>query len=117
MDGRGNSIGPDLTKYHQSGTLKRLIESILDPNQEISPKYSTVTITTTDGKVFAGLPLQGPGEEGVERFVKSDGSMIDVRTAIIESKTSTNLSIMPTGLEKQLSIEEIRDLAAYLLQN
>ena len=48
------------------------------------------------------------------RLRRPDGTAIEVRRSDIDELRSTGLSFMPEGLEKQVDIQSMADLLAYL---
>ena len=115
LDGRGGSIGPDLTGIGQRMDRSRLIDSILQPSKEIAPQYVPWTIVTKEGEVKTGLPIDVHDTGATyEKFVGSDGVPFTLQSADIEERKASDTSIMPAGLEKLLSPEELRDLLAAL---
>jgi putative heme-binding domain-containing protein len=115
LDGRGGNIGPDLTSIGQRMTRERLLESILQPGKEIAPQYVPWTIVTKSGEVKTGLYVDVHDTGATyETFVGSDGVRFTLPSADIEERKASDTSIMPAGLEKLLSPEELRDLLAAL---
>jgi putative membrane-bound dehydrogenase-like protein len=118
--GRGAKTGPDLTTVagtsDQPGamTSKRVLESILHPSKEVGPLYVAWRIVTTEGRVLTGLKLDAPGAGERIRFQGADGDPFEVGLEEIESQGPVETSIMPTGLEDAMSLEELRDLIAFL---
>ncbi len=55
VDLRGGRFGPDLSRIGRSRNLPHLRESLLDPDADIAPGYSTVAVTETDGTVLEGV--------------------------------------------------------------
>ncbi len=108
----GGMTGPDLTRIGSIRQERDLLESILYPSLSFVRSYEPVVISTVDGKVVNGLIRNetaeeitlatGPNKE--ERVKKSD---------IDEMKPST-VSIMPAGLDKQLSQQDLLDLVTFL---
>jgi len=113
-DGRGASVGPQLTSLAGTIDRRRLLDSILHPSHEIGPMYTTWKVLTTDGRAIAGLKLNGGGVGQSARYLLADATTVDVPLEDIDVQEASTLSIMPQGLEKILSIEQIRDLLAYL---
>ena len=111
---RGGEIGPDLTLIHLRGDKRWLLETILDPNRDVAPKYANVIIETRDGRTITGLPLAGPGNDGFETLVQSDGTPITLPLTEIDRRHPTTQSVMPTGLGTLLSDDELADLLAFL---
>lgn len=116
MNGRGKSIGPDLTTIrNQTGiTQNWLLEHIVNPNAEMAPYYRPQMLVTVDGEVMTGLVI---GKEGKKQaYVGADGNIFLVAKDDIEERREVETSIMPTGLLDNLTPNEIRDLIAYLLE-
>ena len=115
--GRGSKTGPDLTTLAGQMTSLRLIESILDPSKEVGPLYVPWRVLTVDGKVLTGLKLDRAGVNNSLRFQGADGNMFEVPLADIDVQEPIQQSIMPAGLEESMSVDELRDLVAFLTQN
>jgi putative heme-binding domain-containing protein len=113
-DGRGGRVGPDLTLLGRTSSREHIIASILQPSQEIAPEFQSWLLTTKDGKTLSGLRLQKPGDDGVEDYADSAGNKFSLRTEEIESRQPSITSIMPDGLEKLISIDDLRDLVTFL---
>ncbi|MCH5377360.1 MAG: c-type cytochrome, partial [Planctomycetes bacterium] len=114
--GRGASTGPDLSTLSGQMTPRRLMESILQPSKEIGPLYVPWRVITVDGHILTGLKLDAPGVGNSLRFQGADGMVFEVPLQDIEQQEPTDQSIMPTGLETTMSIEELRDLTAFLIR-
>jgi len=113
-DGRGAGVGPDLTSIAGNIDRRRILDSILNPSREIGPMYTTWKVLTTDGRVIAGLKLNGGGVGESNRYLLADSTTVDVAQGDIESQESSDKSIMPEGLAQLLTIDELRDLLAFL---
>jgi hypothetical protein len=113
MDGRGGRIGPDLTVTPPALSRPRLIESILRPSKEIAPLFVPWAIETTDGRALVGL-LASEGLTGEQTYVDPQGQSFTLRPLEIAARVAHTKSLMPDGLEKTLTVQEFRDLLAYL---
>lgn len=108
----GGTVGPDLTRISEVRTERDLLESIVYPSASLVRSYEPVTVTTRDGNEIAGILrsendrelviVSGPGAE--QRIPRSD---------VREQKPGT-VSLMPAGLDSQLSRQELADLLAFL---
>jgi putative membrane-bound dehydrogenase-like protein len=112
--GRGGRIGPDLTRIADSMTRERIVESILQPDQEVAPHYQPYLLITDDGKTHTGLRMPEGGDDGTEEYIDSAGRHFRLPSNTIEVREATSTSIMPSGLESVVSIEDLRDLVAFL---
>jgi hypothetical protein len=113
-DGRGGTVGPDLSNIHDSNSRDRIIASILQPSQEIAPHYQSWILVTKDGKSRSGLRLAKAGDDGVEPYIDSEGNTFTLKSEEIDVREPSPVSIMPDGLEQLLSIEDLRDLVTFL---
>ena len=58
---RGKGLGPDLTTVSSRFRPVEILESIVEPSKVISDQYKPVTVATTDGKVYNGMPVVTDG--------------------------------------------------------
>ena len=114
--GRGGRIGPELTHIAQQSSRARTIASILDPNAEIAPHYQAWLLRTVDGKTHVGLRLAKGGDDGEEPYADPAGRTFILPSDTIEHRQPSAASIMPAGLEKSLTIEDLRDLVTFLTE-
>ena len=117
MQGRGSSVGPDLTGIHKQTDITEdwLLKHIVNPNAEMAPYYRPQQLLTVAGKVLTGLVV---GIEGkVQTYVAADGTTFSVDKNDVEERYEVKTSIMPVDLLKALSVDEIRHLIAYLLSD
>jgi len=114
LDGRGSPVGPDLTDIGKRIDRRKLIQSILQPSHEIGPTYVPYILETEDGRVLTGLS-QGFNEAGTrETFLGPDGKSFELAITEIESRKMSTKSLMPDGLEKVFTAEELADILAAL---
>lgn len=109
--GKGQEVGPDIT-LNGRGSFEQLLSNVFDPSLVIGAAYQARTVVTRDGRVMMGLVT----EESPERVVlKVQGGKLETiaRDDIDEMEVS-RLSMMPEGLEQQLTPQEIADLFAFL---
>jgi putative membrane-bound dehydrogenase-like protein len=108
----GGRIGPDLTKVASIRTDRDLLESILFPSASLVRSYEPIVVATADGRVFNGL-VQEDTPEGMLLVTGLNQDMRISRAVIDEIRPGT-ASIMPAGLDQQLSPQELADLLAFL---
>ena len=106
------AVGPDLAGVAGRFSRADLLTAIVQPSKDVSPRYRTVQIVTTDGKVYQGLVVY----EAVDGLILQTGPAATVRLAggQIESRGFSDRSLMPAGLLDKLTDGEIADLLAYL---
>jgi len=115
ISGRGGAVGPELTGIGQTMTRERLIESIRDPSKEVAPQFVPWSIKTKKGEVFSGL-LREEGKPGELTLTDNQGKLIRLRETDVDDRRSMKGSVMPDSLPELLTIQEFRDLLAYLSQ-
>jgi putative heme-binding domain-containing protein len=108
----GGTVGPDLTRIGQIRTERDLLESILFPSLSFVRSYEPVVIVTTDGRVVNGLVRNETADELV--IATGINQEARVRRADIEELRPSTVSVMPAGLDKQLTPQELADLVAFL---
>jgi putative membrane-bound dehydrogenase-like protein len=109
----GHEVGPNLaTVLHHSPAEVML--AILDPNREVSPNYLEYTVQLTDGRVTSGVIAGETATTITLRRAEGRGETILRRN--IEEITGTGRSLMPEGLEKTVTVQEMADLLAFLLR-
>ncbi len=110
----GGRVGPDLTKVGTVRSGRDLLESILLPSSTIAQGYDNYQVATKDGRVFNGVI----GRQTADAIVLKDSSGAEVRLGRgeIETLQRQATSLMPEGLERNLTATEFRDLLAFLQQ-
>ena len=86
--------------------------NVLDPNREVKPMYLTYILITDDGRSLTGM-IQQENANSLQ-IRRPDGTTVDVQRNQIDAIRSSGLSFMPEGLEKQLDLQAMADLLAYL---
>lgn len=115
IDGRGGRVGPDLTNTPQALTRRRLIESIVDPDKEIAPQFVMWNLAKTDGTTASGV-LISEAADGAQTYADVEGRQFTLRPDEISQRSPQPTSVMPAGLVQRMTVQEFRDLLAYLLQ-
>jgi putative heme-binding domain-containing protein len=112
----GGALGPDLTGVAGRFSSRDLLESILDPNKEVSDQYAPIVVTTTEGEQVTGRIMNLAVDNimiSVNMFDPNEIESVD-RTKV-ESIEPSKVSMMPEGLLHLLNKDEVLDLMAYLL--
>ncbi len=110
----GGRIGPDLTKVGAIRSGRDLLESILVPSSTFAQGYEPYVIATKDGDVLGGLLARQDADAVVLK--DASGAETRVRRDRIRDFKRGEKSLMPEGLERNLTAEEFRDLLAFLQQ-
>lgn len=116
FDNQGGSVGPDLTSLAGRFSPRDILESVVDPNKQISDQYAAVQILTIDGKVVTGRIANLAGDSiRIQTNMLDPGSLVGVDRKLIEEMMPSQTSMMPEGLLDTLNEDEVLDLMAYLL--
>ncbi|QDV49410.1 PVC-type heme-binding CxxCH protein [Gimesia fumaroli] len=115
IDGRGQQVGPGLLRTNGRIALNReqLVEAIINPSKDIDPGFLPLTIVTIDGKTASGIYHKHNNKE--RSIYDSNGKIISFKISDIEEMIPSKTSIMPNGLIDRMTLQEFRDLIAYLL--
>ena len=113
IEGRGATIGPELTATAGKLSRERLIESILRPAKEIAPQFATWLVIGVDGKTLTGMLVKEEAT-GEQTYADSNGALFRFGAHDLAARRIQPTSIMPEGLSQQLTVQEFRDLAAFL---
>jgi putative membrane-bound dehydrogenase-like protein len=109
---QGGHVGPDLTRISEVRSERDLLEAIVYPSASFVRSYEPVVIATKDGEEQSGVLRKDSPEE----VLLATGPITEVRIArsdITEMRPGT-VSVMPQGLDEQLSHQELADLLAFL---
>ncbi len=109
--GQGGKVGPDLTEVGRKGRAE-IYRSLAVPSAAIEPDYTSYTIATKTGQVFAGV-IRAEGPDTIKITDTNAHDTILRRDEIQEIRPSAT-SIMPPGLAAALGDAAVRDLIAFL---
>ena len=107
----GIAVGPDIGDVRNK-TPEQLMADIIDPNRIVEPRYAGYSILLNDGRSLTGRVVRETPDTlvllqagGIEQVVPRDE---------IDSVASTGTSLMTVGIEKDVSVQEMADLIAFL---
>jgi putative membrane-bound dehydrogenase-like protein len=109
---RGGNIGPDLTRIGAIRSERDLLESIVFPSASFVRGYEPVVVATKDGKTHNGL-IKKDGPDEILLTIAADKEERIARSEI-EAIEPSKVSVMPAGLDQQLSVQDLADLVAFL---
>ncbi|MEX0702275.1 MAG: PVC-type heme-binding CxxCH protein [Planctomycetales bacterium] len=110
--GSGSALGPDLAGVARRFSREDLFTAIADPGRDVSPRYQTTLIQTTQGRVYSGLVVYDAVDGLILRNATNQTFRIEGKD--IEFRRTLDASLMPDGLLKDLGPEDLADLDAYL---
>ncbi|HTK73668.1 MAG TPA: PVC-type heme-binding CxxCH protein [Gemmataceae bacterium] len=107
----GHAVGPDLGAM-TTKTPAYLLQEILDPNRNVDSRYVEYRATLKDGRQLAGL-LAAESATGLTLRAQEGRDQTILRKDI-EELLGTGKSLMPEGLEQQISRQDLADVIAYV---
>uniref|UniRef100_A0A7C4LM00 C-type cytochrome n=1 Tax=Schlesneria paludicola TaxID=360056 RepID=A0A7C4LM00_9PLAN len=110
----GHAVGPDLRSLTDKSP-EALLTAVLDPNRAVETRYLTFTAVTQQGQAFSGL-LETETATSIT-LLAAEGKRNTLLRSELEQLASSNKSLMPEGLEKDLSPAALADLIAFIRAN
>ena len=111
INGVGHNVGPDISDT-RARARDALLYDILDPNRRVDPQFTECVVVTTDGRLFNGLMIAESSESITLRQPEGREQIIP-RSDIDELKTSSK-SLMPEGIERDVTVEQMADVLEFL---
>jgi putative heme-binding domain-containing protein len=108
----GGKVGPDLTSIGQIRTERDLLEALMYPSASFVRSYEPVIVTMKDGEEHSGVLAMETAAEMVLN-VGADARMRLAKAEVAEVRPGS-VSVMPSGLDEQLSKQDLADLLAFL---
>ena len=111
IDDVGVDVAPDISDSRvRSG--EQYLTDILQPNRAIDANYVDYSLVTEDGRIFRGIIAT---ETATSVTLKQpEGKTYTFRRDEIEELRSSGTSLMPEGMEKQISHQDMADLIAFI---
>lgn len=107
----GVVVGPDIADS-RTKTPAQLLTDILNPNQAIDNNYVSYTVVTKDGKQEIGF-IAAETASSIS-LKQAENKTLQILRQDIEELKSNGISLMPEGLEKNISIEQMADLISFI---
>lgn len=112
LHGIGFEVGPNIANNGR-GSLSQLVSNVMDPSLVIGEAFQARTVLTYDGEVVSGLVVADS-----ERYLKlklQGGKIVEFeKEEDIELVKLNQKSLMPEGVEEQMSEQDLLDLFAFL---
>ena len=109
--GIGSDVGAQLAALQNKST-DFLLTALLDPNRAAEAKFTSYTVATRDGRVFAGMIVDETSTNIT--LAKSDGTRDVILRVDIEELAASGKSFMPEGLEKDLTPQDAADVISFV---
>jgi putative membrane-bound dehydrogenase-like protein len=112
VSSQGGRVGPDLSKIGSIRAGRDLLEAIVFPSATFARGFEPFLVRTRDGAIYDGLIAR----ETPDAIYLFTAERVEKRIAraSVEAIQQSRLSIMPQGLDNQLTRDELSDLIAYL---
>jgi putative heme-binding domain-containing protein len=110
--GRGALIGPDLDGLRLKQTRAQIIESVLYPSKVILDGYQQVYFTMKNDDDFSGI-IRAENNDTIT-LLDSMGATNVLKKSEVRKRKTSQVSLMPEGLQTGLSKEEFADLISFL---
>jgi len=107
----GTLVGPDISDT-LSKAPEQLLVDILDPSRVIDNNYVNYVVKTKSGAVLSGFIASQTASSLTLR--RGQGQEDIVLRQDIDEMKSSGVSLMPEGLEKNLPVQGMADLIAFL---
>jgi putative heme-binding domain-containing protein len=109
---KGADIGPDLSNAGRRRSVSYLRASVVTPDADVTPGFSTITVVRKDGKKIVGV------EKSFDNFsaqlMDLSGHYYSFLREDVASLRRDAKSVMPSNYGTTLSATELDDLIAYL---
>lgn len=109
----GHEVGPNLASLTNK-TPEALLSAMMDPNAAVEAKYVSYVVVTTPGRTVSGI-LSTETASSLTLMAAEAKSESVLRNEI-EELSSTGKSLMPEGLEKELTPQNVADIISYISQ-
>jgi putative membrane-bound dehydrogenase-like protein len=110
VGGNGAHVGPDLSHIASIRAPRDLLESVVFPSASFARGYEPFVVQTKSSQVLAGVIAS----ESADAITLRTPAEVRVPRASIKMMRQDRVSIMPQGLDAQMSKQDLSDLLAFL---
>jgi len=111
VDDVGVNVGPDISDA-RTKTAEMLLTDILNPNAAVDGNYVNYMVTLKSGRQLTGIIAAETASSLTLRRAENQSDV--VLRQDVEEITSTGVSLMPEGMEKNVGVDEMADLLSFL---
>jgi len=108
---QGGAVGPDLSRIGRTRTARDLLESIVYPSLSFVRSFEPIVVATADD-LHSGVPIEETDTHIL--LATSADERVRIINADIEEVRPGTVSVMPSGLDEQLTRQELADLVVFL---
>ncbi|MBC8869262.1 MAG: HEAT repeat domain-containing protein [Planctomycetes bacterium] len=112
MENQGGAVGPDLSQIGRLRTSQDLVEAVVFPSSTITLGYRSYAIVTDKGRIHTGIIVR----ETSDAIYMRTAELAEIRLSrrSVDEMGESSVSIMPDGLEKTMSAQELSDMLEFL---
>lgn len=107
----GVNVAPDIADSRVK-TPAQLLTDILDPNKAIDNNYFSYTVVDQQGQIYTGI-MSAETASSVT-LKQPEAKTVSILRSEIDEIRSNGVSLMPVGLEKSISPEQMADLISFI---
>lgn len=107
----GVNVAPDIADSRVK-TPVQLLTDILDPNKAIDNNYFSYTVVDQQGQIYTGI-MSAETASSVT-LKQPENKTVSILRSEIDEIRSNGVSLMPVGLEKSISPEQMSDLISFI---
>jgi len=111
VNGEGGRLGPDLSRVGERRDPDELKTDLIDPNDEVNPRWWQMKVTRQDGSVVEGSRMNE--DTFTLRIMDDDENLWSFDKNRVRSSERIETSTMPST-EGTMTASEVDDLVAYL---
>ena len=112
VNGKGQQVGPDLDQIGKRYDRRQILTSILEPSKNIDTKFLQYHCETADGLTVSGILVEQDEHQVVLRDAQA--KLIRIPANEVEQLSAQSKSLMPDLLFRDLTAQQLADLAEYL---
>lgn len=113
MNGMGNAFAPDLSEINKRADIDFIIQSILEPDRDITEGFNQVALSMKDGNVYSGILLEQTGRHYTLALLSGD--KLNIPISEVRNKETLKSSGMPSFLASLFTAQEVADIASFLM--
>jgi len=113
LNHRGGGVGPPLDRIASRRSPRYIMESIVNPSQDIDPRYEQVLVVTNRGKTITGIRVNETNFSVQLR--EQNGQFHSFNKRDLEETRALKTSIMPNNMPELLNVKQLHDLYAFLM--
>ncbi len=107
----GVNVAPDIADSRVA-TQEALLVNILDPNRAIDNNFFSYTVITKEGISLTGI-LSAETATSIT-LKQAEGKTVNLLRNEIDEMHSDGVSLMPIGLEKNITVQQMADLISFI---